>query len=168
MGAAAAPVAAVSSFASLGMGLMGSQSQAAATEAQGAGVNAADQYQAALADESAQFATLQAGLTDVTMRQQLTRTLANIDAIRAGGNVDPTSPTTTAIENFNRKVSDRSRMASVGTSLTQASYDTASADYLRQAGSYAQAVSNMGAQAQELGGWTKFLTGLGTAVTAMA
>lgn len=163
MGAVAAPVAAFSSLASMGMGLASSSASASATRAQGDAVAAGDNYQANLADEAAKFGKLQATLTDTTMRENLTRTLASIDAIRAGGNADPTSPTTTAIEKFNTMISNRQRMAAVGSQREQADYDTATADYLRKAGSYAQVAANVSANNQMFGGFAKFFTGLGSA-----
>lgn len=161
MGAAAAPVAAVSSFASLGFGLMGASDKASADIMRGEGVNAQDQFQADLADENAKFGRLQANLTDTTMREQLTKTLSNIDAIRASDGVDPSSPTTNAIEQFNRMESDRQRTAAVVTARSQADYEEASGKYLRSAGQYAQVMGNKAASADMFAGYAQFAGGLG-------
>jgi hypothetical protein len=79
---AAAPIAAVSSLASIGLSAMG-------TIQKGEGEQAADEFKAARAEEAAKFGRLQADLTDTTDRQNLNITLSNIDAIRATGNIDP-------------------------------------------------------------------------------
>jgi hypothetical protein len=55
-----------------------------------------DEMLADQADRAADFGRLQAGLTDVTLREDLNRTLGNIETIRAAGRVDPSSPTTAA------------------------------------------------------------------------
>ena len=128
--AIAAPIAAISSIASMGLSA-GSAMMGAA------GTNAADQMQAAQAEQAAQFATLQAQLTDTTMRQKLNTTLANIDAIRASGNADPNSPTTNAIDKWNTQLSDTQRLAADVTERSQAASDLSSANYLHQAGQFA-------------------------------
>lgn len=146
--AVAAPIAAISSLASIGLSAAGAMSSAA-------GTNAADQMKADQADEAAKFAKLQATLTDTTMRQRLNTTLANIDAIRATGNVDPSSPTTAAIEQWNTQLSDTQRLAADVTQRSQAATDTASANYLRQAGSYALGQGNLSAATGIFGGLSR-------------
>lgn len=167
MGAAAAPVAVGSSLASAGFGLMGAMDQAQADIMKGEATNAQDRYQADLAENSARFGRLQAGLTDVTMREQLTRTISGIDAVRAAGNVDAASPTTAAIEDMNREISDRQRTAAVVTARSQADIEEASATYLRQAGQYAQATASMAADADKMAGFAKFFGALGQGAMGM-
>jgi hypothetical protein len=150
MGAAAAPIAAVSSLASIGLSAMGD-----VTKSQG--INAANQFQADQADRAAEFGRLQAGLTDTTMRERLNTTIANIDAIRASGNVDPSSPTTAAVEDWNRMISDRQRTAAVLSQRGQADADSASARYLRQAGAYALTQGTNAAFLDVAGGLAKGL-----------
>lgn len=118
------------SIASLGLGVFSSLSKGQATKA-------ADEFQASRAERAAQFGKLQADLTDTAMREQLNTTLANIDVIRSAARVDPTSPTTAAIEAREGAVSDRQRTAALLSIRSQVSEDEASARYLREAGDYA-------------------------------
>jgi hypothetical protein len=146
--AAAAPIAAVASIASIGLSAMG-------TVAKGEGEKAADDFKAARAEESAKFGRLQAELTDTTLREQLNVTLANIDAIRASGDIDPRSPTGAAITARNESLSDRQRTAQLVTLRSQAASDEAGARYLRSAGDYALSQSYMQAGAGIAGGLAK-------------
>jgi len=161
MGAAAAPVAAVSSLASLGLSFAGGMDKATADIMKGEAVNAQDQYQADQAEEAARFGRLQAGLTDVTMRENLTKTISSIDAMRAAGNVDPSSPTTATIEDWNRMLSDRQRTAAVVTARSQAAMEDASAAYLRQAGQFAMTTAGMSASADKMAAYAGLLGGIG-------
>jgi hypothetical protein len=104
----------------------------------GAATQASDEFQADKANEAAKFGRLQADLTDTTSRERLNTTLGNIDAIRAAAHVDPTSPTTSAVEAWQTQISERQRLAASGTQRAQAATDDASANYLRQAGQFAQ------------------------------
>lgn len=135
----------VASLASLGL-------TAAGTVAKGQGVQAADEMQAARADRAAEFGKVQATLTDTTMRENLNTTLGNIDVIRAASNIDPSSPTTAALEDRQRQISDRQRTAAVTTINAQVADDQASANYLRQAGAFALSQSKVAALAGVLGG----------------
>jgi hypothetical protein len=129
MGAPAAG-ASISSIASLAFGAAGSL-------AKGFGTQAADEFQADRATRAAELGRTQAALTDVTYRENLNTTLGNIDAIRAAAHIDPTSPTTAALRDYNTMISDRQRMAAVGSLRQQAAEDEAGAAYLRKAGWYA-------------------------------
>ena len=144
----AAPIAAVASMASMGLSAAGSIAQGNAAKERAAGVYAADEFQAQQAEQAAQFAQLQSVQSDTNFRQKLNRTLANIDAISSTGNVDITSPTTVAIENWDTQLSDTQRIAQDISLRTQAQTDLTSANYLRTAGNYALV---QGAQAQSLG-----------------
>lgn len=139
------------SIASLGF-------QAEGTIMKGEGTQSADYFQAAQAERAAEFGKLQASLTDTTMREKLNTTLGNIDTIRAAGNVDPSSPTTMAIEDWNRTLSDRQRTASVLTTEAQSESDLASAAYLRKTGDFALTQAKVGATAGILGGIAKAFT----------
>ncbi len=143
-----AALAGGSSIASLGLGAM-------STVMKGEGQKSADEFRAAQAEEAARFGREQADLTDVTMRERLNTTLANIDVIRAAGHVDPTSPTTQAVEDWQRMLSDRQRTAAVVSQKAQASSDVASAKYLREAGDFALTQSYISAGAQIAGGVAK-------------
>lgn len=142
---AAAGVAGVASLASIGLSAAGSVMK-------GAGTQAADDMQADQAQQAAEFARTQASLTDTTLRQRLNMTLSNIDAIRASGGVDPSSPTTAAVEDWNKQLSDTQRLAQDVLLRTQAATDDAGARYLRSAGSYAMTQGIVGAGISLAGG----------------
>lgn len=148
MGTAA--LAGGSSVASLGLA-------AAGTVMKGEGDKASADFRADQAEQAARFGREQAGLTDVTMRERLNTTLANIDVIRAAAHIDPTSPTTTAVENWQRTLSDRQRTTAVVSQKAQASSDEASATYLRKAGDFALTQSYLSAAAGVAGGTAKGL-----------
>lgn len=146
MGAAA--LAGGSSIASLGLTAMGAVMK-------GEGEKSADDFRADQAEQAARFGREQADLTDVTMRERLNTTLANIDSIRAAAHIDPTSPTTTAVEEWQRTLSDRQRTAAVVSQKAQADSDEASAAYLRKAGDFALTQSYIGAAGGVLSGVAK-------------
>lgn len=141
-------IAAVASVASLGMSAYG-------TIKKGEGDQAAADFKADKAEEAARFGREQAELTDVTLRERLNTTLANIDSIRAAAHVDPTSPTTVAVEDWQRQLSNRQRSAAAVSAQAQASSDEASARYLRQAGDYALGQAELGAAVGVAGGLAK-------------
>lgn len=124
----------------------------------GAATQSSDEFQADKATQNAQFGRLQADLNDTTAREKLNTTLGNIDAIRAAAHVDPTSPTTGAVEQWQTEISERQRLATSGTLRTQAATDDASATYLRQSGQYAQSQGYLNAGIDILGGVAKGLT----------
>jgi len=136
--AEAATVAGAASIAALGM-------QAGGSIMKGQGTKAADDFQADRAQRAAAFGEIQANLTDTTARENLNTTLGNIEAIRAAGKVDPSSPTTQAILDQNRERSDRQRTAAVASIKAQSAEDLASADYLRKAGDFAVTQSYLSA-----------------------
>jgi hypothetical protein len=122
----------------------------------GAATKVADEFQATKANEAAKFGRLQADLNDVTAREWLNTTLGNIDAIRAAAHIDPTSPTTQAVEQWQTQISERQRLAASGTLRAQASADDASAEYLRTAGAFAQQQSYLKAGIDVLGAASKW------------
>jgi hypothetical protein len=150
MGAAAGPIGSGTSIAALGL-------SAAGTLMKGQGTKAADEFQAAQAEEAAKFGRLQADLGDTTAREKLVHTIGNIEAIRAAAKTDLTSPTEGAVEDWQRTLSERQRLASDVTLRTQAAVEDASAAYLRKAGDYAVTQSYLQAAAGILGGTSKYL-----------
>lgn len=126
------------SIASLGLGVFSSL-------AKGQGAKASSEFQAQRAERAAQFGRLQADLTDTKYREELNTTLDNIEVIRAAARIDPTSPTTAAIESRQRMLSERGRVAAVGTLRQQAADDEASAEYLRKSGDFAVKASYLDA-----------------------
>lgn len=145
MGSAAAGPA---SIASVGFSALGAIMK-------GEGEQSADEFKAARAERAAEYGRAQADLTDTTMREQLTTTLGNIDAIRAAANIDPTSPTTAVLREHNAMLSDRQRMAAVGSQRAQADEDVAGAQYLRQAGRFAFNMGLVGAGEKVASGLAK-------------
>lgn len=118
------------SIAALGLSVYGSITGGKAKQA-------SYQAQADRAARAAEFGKLQAEQTDLHFRDELNTTLGNIDVIRAASHIDPSSPTTAAIEDRQRMVSDRGRSSALLSIRSQISEDEASAAYLRKAGDYA-------------------------------
>lgn len=145
---AAAPIAGIASIASLALTATGDIAKGSATKA-------ADEFQADRATRAAQFGEMQATLTDTTMRENLNTTLGNIEAVRAAAGIDPTSPTTAALMDRSTQLSDRQRMAAVGSIKAQSAEDLASADYLRKAGDFAVTQSYLSAATDVAGGVAK-------------
>lgn len=131
---------------------------AAGTIMKGEGTQAADDMQADQLEQAAAFGETQAKLTDTTMRQNLTTTLGNIEAVRAAAGADPNSPTSVALMDQSTTRSDTQRMAAVGSIRTQDETDKSSADYLRQAGDFAVTQSYLGAAAGVVGAVGKAFT----------
>jgi hypothetical protein len=132
------------SIASLGLSAFGKFEE-------GKGRQAADEMQAERAERAAQFGALQANLTDTSYREELNKTLGNIEVIRAAGHVDLTSPTTASFEQFQEMKSDRARTAALVQIRSQMAEDMASADYLRKAGRFALDMGYLGAGVDVLG-----------------
>jgi hypothetical protein len=126
--------------------------------AKGEGTKSAFDMKADKAKRAAEFGRLQADLTDTTMRENLNTTLGNIDVIRAAGRIDPTSPTTAAIEDRQRMIAERQRSAALLTIRSQVAEDTADAEYFRKAGQYALDTSYLDAATGVLGGVAKAAT----------
>jgi hypothetical protein len=127
----------------------------------GNATQAADEFKADRAERAAQFGEMQATLTDTTMRENLNTTLGNIETIRAAANADPTSPTGAVLLEHSEELSDRQRMAAVGTQRTQAADDRASADYLRRAGDFAVSQSYLKAGTDVASSLAKAIPGMG-------
>jgi hypothetical protein len=149
MAGASGPMAAGTSMLSIGLSAYSDIQKGAATQA-------ADEFQANKANEAAKYGRLQADLNDTTYRERLNTTLGNIDAIRAAAHVDPTSPTTAAVEQWQTQISERQRLAASGTLRAQASADDASAEYLRKKGAYAQQEGYLNAATDVAGAASKW------------
>ncbi|WP_109368267.1 hypothetical protein [Ochrobactrum soli] len=76
--------------------------------------------QAQQAKDAAATGRIQANQIDAGYRDELNSTINNIRAIRAGTGVAANSPTTLAIEDENRRVSDRNRTRDVASRRIQA------------------------------------------------
>lgn len=126
MGAVAGPA----SIASVGLSL-------ASGTMQGEGQQSADEYQAAQLNEKAQLGQAAAEETNADMVAKLNRDLGNIDAVRAASGDSPSSPTGLALRDVTSQRENQERAIRVGNILTQSETDTAGANYLNQAGSFA-------------------------------
>jgi hypothetical protein len=129
------------------MAVAGVAASAAGTYMQGEATSAADQYQAQRLDRAAQYGKVQAVQTSAQGLEKLNVTLGNIDAVRAAGNVDPSSPTTTAIRDRTSFLSERDTGIRVENILAQASQNESDAAYLRDASGYALTMGMVGAGA---------------------
>ena len=108
---------------------------AAGAIAKGAGDAAGYRHAEDKAQRMALAARTAADETDAQLREELTTTLGNIEAIRAAANIDPTSPTGLAIMDEEQRVSDRQRRIKVGSLKAQATqYDRDAAFYGSMAG----------------------------------
>lgn len=125
----------------------------------GEGTKAADDMQADRLSRAADFGRMQAGLTDTTMRENLNTTIGNIDAIRAAGRIDPTSPTTAALEARQTQIGDRQRNAALLTIRGQVAEDEAGADFMRKSGDNALLQGYISGGLQIAGGIAKGFTG---------
>lgn len=101
------------------------------------GESQAQNYQAAVAERDAMVAKTQAAQTDTALREELNRTLARIGTIRASANVGLDSPTTQAIMDEQRRVSDRERRTRVDNLNIQANAKREEAAFRRSAANMA-------------------------------
>ena len=159
MGAAAGPAAAATSIAGAGL-------NAYATTLKGEGENAASVMRAAQLERAAEYGKLAAKETGAQLSEQLAVTLGNIDAVRAAGRADPTSPTTAAIRERTTYIAERERTTKERNLVAQAEEDEASARYLRQAGRYAISTSRVAAAGQLLSGASGAVRSMGPAPAA--
>ena len=101
------------------------------------GESQAQNYQAAVAERDAMVAKTQAAQTDTALREELNRTLARIGTIRASANVGLDSPTTQAVMDEQRRVSDRERRTRVENLNIQANAKRDEAAFRRSAATMA-------------------------------
>lgn len=135
--------------------------EASKARATAASTAASDNFQADRADRAAEFGRIQADLTDTQYRDELTKTLGNIDVIRSAAHISPLSPTTAAIEDRQRELSQRQSGAAALTARAQDTEYTQNAQFLRAAAANALGVGNtsanysasLGDYAKELGGF---------------
>jgi hypothetical protein len=145
MGAAALPVAGITSIASLGLSAYG-------TYQKGKGVAAAAEYKAETLDRAAQYGELQAAETGAAHRQKLARSLGMIDAVRAAANTDPTSPTGAAVRDYSETQGETSRIIAQQSFLQQAEQERTDAAFTRAQGKYAMGLTDLDVAATLLKG----------------
>lgn len=128
--------------------IAGTAASAYGSYAKGEATSAADQYQAQRLERAAQYGKVQAVQTSAQGLEKLNVTLGNIEAVRAAGNVDPSSPTTAAIKDRTSFLSERDTGIRVENILAQASQNQSDAAYLRDASDYALTMGEVGAAAK--------------------
>jgi hypothetical protein len=121
------------SIAVAGASLASTGLSAAGTLSAGKGQAAGAQYASQQALQRAEYGKIQANLTDTSMRDELTSTLANIDAIRASSGDSIDSPTAVAIKDRNTEISDTQRTAKVLSIREQVAQDESDAAYYQKA-----------------------------------
>jgi hypothetical protein len=141
-------------------GLIGVGLQSYGAYETGAGNKAADVYKAEQLDRAAQYGELKATQTNAQMTRNQAITLGQLDAIRAAGHTDPTSPTGAAVRDFTEQVGTEQKNIRVDSILAQSQEDEANAAYLRQAGSQALLSGEITAGADVVTGIAKGLSGL--------
>lgn len=107
----------------------------------------ADKYQSEKLERAAEFGRVKATQTSAQLTERLNNTLGNIDAIRAAGHNDPTSPTGVAVREYAEAQGERQRTISVDNILQQSAQDEADAAYMRHAGSIALLAGGVGGAA---------------------
>jgi nitric oxide reductase large subunit len=137
MGAGAAGAA---SIAGLGLSAYGSILQ-------GEGAQAGADYKASVLDRQAQFERVQAEQTAAFETQKVARDVSNIDAVRAAGHADLSSPTGTALRDWTEYLGNQKTSTDVTNILLQSQQDEADAAYMRSAGKYALLGGELGAGA---------------------
>lgn len=111
--------------------------QAASQGMSAEGQSTADLYKAQQLQEAAKYGELKAQQTNAQMTRNLVTTLGNIDAVRAAGHTDPTSPTGTAVRGMVEQVSGEQKSITVANIAQQARMDESNAAYMREASSQA-------------------------------
>ena len=95
----------------------------------------ADVYQSELLEQQAEFGRLKATQTNAQMTRNLAISLGHLDAVRAAGHTDPTSPTGAAVRGEIEAQGEMRKDITVENILQQTRMDEANAAYLRtQAG----------------------------------
>jgi len=145
MGAVAAPIAIGASIASVGFSAQAEREKAR-------GDAAAAQFEADRAKRAAAYGRIRADQTDAQLREELSTTLANIEAVRAAQNVSPDSPTALALAGEETRVADRERRNRVFSIQAQADEDDRTALYKQRVASDALRSGNTRALAKLVGG----------------
>lgn len=123
---------------SIGVMTLASAGLSAAAQGTAAqGTANADTYKAEQLEQAATYGELKATQTNATMTRNLTNTLGNIDAVRAAGHDDPTSPTGGAVREMVEEQGNNQKSITVDNITQQALTDEGNAAYLRSASSTA-------------------------------
>jgi hypothetical protein len=146
--------------AASGLSLASTGFQAFGSVESGMGTQAADDYKGEQLQQAATYGELKATQTNSQLTQNLNMTLGNIDAVRAAGHTDPTSPTGAAVRNQIEGIGTEKKNIQVDSINAQAQEDEANAAYLRQAGSQALLGGVLGAGGDVLKGLAGAIPGL--------
>jgi len=111
------------------------------------------EYQAQQAINSAQIGKTKAAQTDQYMRNQLQGSLANIMAVRASANTDPTDPTSEAILNSVKGQGDANRAQAVENINQQVLTDQNAASFYENSASNAMMGGVLGAFGSIMKNW---------------
>lgn len=95
------------------------------------GASQGQKYQAAQAKQQAEVGRMQADQIDTAYRDELSSTLSNIKNIRASTGAAAYSPTGMALEEGQKKISDRNRIRDVASKNMQATQLDKDAKFLR-------------------------------------
>lgn len=146
-----AEIAAVTAVASLAS-LAGAGMSAAGQYEKGAGNAAADEYQAARLERSAEIGRVKASQTSSQLLEKESDMAGNIQAVRAAMHGDPMSPTGQAILNTAEDRAERQRTITVGNIMDQVTQDQNDAAYERYASGIALNTGILGAGASLFSG----------------
>jgi hypothetical protein len=113
----------------------------------GQGVQAGDVFKASMLEQAAERGRVAAVQTGADYSRKIAMDLSNIDAIRAAGHTDPTSPTGAAVRDFHEEIGLSQKSIAVENILAQSQQQLAEAAYLRQAGKTALLSGYIGAGA---------------------
>jgi hypothetical protein len=109
------------------------------------GTQASDQFQAEVLNQKAQVGQAAATEVNANYVQKLNMTLGNIDAVRAAGHNNPAGPEASVLRGTTEEYANESKSIAVGNIMQQSQMDTASANYLNHAGSFAMLQGVLGA-----------------------
>jgi len=148
------------SIASTGFGAYSKVAEGQAAQSAANQKAGESEFAAARAERAAEFGRIAADQTDVALREELSTTLANIDAIRAVSGIDPASPTGIAIKDKETMISDRNRRTQVASIKLQAAEDERMARYGRDVASYQRSVGNFALKQGYIGAAAKVAGGI--------
>ena len=148
MGAAAGAIGGAASLAALGLSAYSSIEKGKAGKA-------ADEFQASRLERAAEYGRVAAAQTSAVLTERLNTTLGNIEAVRAAGHTDPTSPTGVAIEDRASYLGERTRNIQVSNILGQVTQEESDAAYMRYVGTQSLLSGYLGAAIDVAGGLGK-------------
>jgi hypothetical protein len=121
----------------------------------------ADVYQSELLEQQAEFGRLKATQTNAQMTRNLAISLGHLDAVRAAGHTDPTSPTGAAVRGEIEAQGEMRKDITVENILQQSRMDEANAAYLRSQASNALLAGDIGMLSDAFQGGAGAFKGMG-------